>query len=108
MARAQIDFFRAPESPCADHENANADNEGNPNHRKPPSLDGLSIEEVDDGSDHAGAGRDRHADKVFAARASRVRGRWIFLDVEARQAACSSNEKDKGCNCSEMNELGPQ
>src|SRR5689334_5483422 len=102
MTRTEIDLFGAPKTPCTHHEKPYADDEGYPNHRKPPIGDGFSTEEVNDGGDHSGPGGNGHADEVFAAWTSRVGRGWILLNVKARETTCSSHEKDKSCNCPQM------
>src|SRR5215470_17739530 len=56
-------------------------------------------------SDHRSACRNRHADKVFASRTSRILGLRILADVESRQSACAGNNEEERYNCAGLDDL---
>src|SRR5207237_7447126 len=69
------------------------------------SRDRFAMKEMNDSGDHSGTSRNWHTDEVFAPGAPGVRRRWIFLDVEARQPACSGDQKNECRHRAEMNEF---
>src|SRR5689334_23526023 len=52
---------------------------------------------MDSRGDHRRAGRNRHADKVFASGAARILGLRILADVESCESACAGNDEEE-CN----------
>ena len=68
-------------------------------------VEGLASGEVHNGSDDACSRRNRHSDKIFLSRASRIRRLRIAADVEPRQAACAGDQKEEAGNSSKLRQL---
>ncbi len=70
-----------------------------------PGDERIAGREMNDGGDHAGAGGNRHADKIFLSGTSRIGRLRIAGDVEARQAAGSGDQKKKTGNGAKLRQF---
>src|SRR5258708_22363203 len=55
--------------------------------------------------DHAGSGRNRHPNKIFLARASRIGWLRVGADVETGEAAGSGHQEQKTSNAAQLREF---
>lgn len=95
MPVGEIDLLAAPKSPGAHHQKAKQGNQQHPRNGQPPVEDGLSVEQVNYGSDNPGRRRYGHAHEIFAVRLAGILGQRIVADVESRQASRSAQQKQE-------------
>src|SRR3984957_8519842 len=82
MASREVDLLAAPETPGTHHEEAGEAHDSNPQSCQPPIGHRRPVDQMHDGDDYAGGGRNRHADEVLAIRTARILRLWIVTDVE--------------------------
>src|ERR1700733_11696091 len=104
MAPGKIDLLATPEAPGADHQEADKADQHHPDAGH-PCVKGVAFKAVDDSGNDSSRCGDGHADKILAARAAGILGRGIVADVEARETAGSTEEKEKADKATEPDEV---
>jgi len=95
MAAREIDLFGRPESPGAHHQEATQAHQNEPRNGNPPLRDWNPVKEMHSRSQQTCGGGNRHTDKVFPPRSSRIARLGIVADIEARQPRDSTDQEEK-------------
>src|SRR5579863_796875 len=105
MARTEVDVFETVKAPRTHHKVSDGSHHRRPRERRICRNDRVSAFKMHNCSDHPGARRYRHANKIFLAGTSGIRRLGIARYVEAGQTARPCNQKKKTCDCAELRQL---